>query len=96
LHQLEAQGLVRRCAATDDRRQVWIEITEQGLARLRDDMQPRVTWLARAIAPLSPTEQEVLRLAAALMEDLARWEPPAEDREGGATGPATAEGAADA
>jgi hypothetical protein len=31
--------------------------------------------------PLSPTEQGVLRLAAALMEDLARWDPPHEEQE---------------
>jgi DNA-binding MarR family transcriptional regulator len=81
LHQLEDEGLIRRQPAANDRRQAWLEITEQGLARLHADMRPRVAWLTRAMRPLSPTEQGVLRLAAALMEDLARWDPPHEEQE---------------
>jgi DNA-binding MarR family transcriptional regulator len=95
LHQLEAEGLIRRGPAANDRRQAWIEISEQGLARLRDDMQPRVAWLARAMLPLSATEQGVLRLAAALMEELAQWEPSGEAQEPAVLGPDDTEDGSD-
>ena len=85
LQRLEAEGLVLRQPAEDDRRQARIEITELGRARLYEDMRPRVMWLAQALHSLSPTELGVLELAASLMEELARWDPPPDATESEAT-----------
>jgi DNA-binding MarR family transcriptional regulator len=75
LTSLEADGLVRRQAGTDDRRQSFVAITEQGYLALSDDMQQRDAWLAAAMTQiLSPTERELLRLAAQLMDRLATAE----------------------
>jgi DNA-binding MarR family transcriptional regulator len=59
-------------AGARDRRQSPVAITEKGLEALNHDMQQRDAWLAAAMAErLSPTECEILRLAAQLMERLA-------------------------
>jgi len=72
LASLEADGLIVRMAGAQDRRQFPVAITEKGLAALNRDMQKRDAWLATAMAErLSPTECEMLRLAAQLMERLA-------------------------
>jgi len=69
---LEADGLIVRMAGAKDRRQSPVAITEKGLEALNRDMQQRDAWLAAAMAErLSPTECEILRLAAQLMERLA-------------------------
>jgi DNA-binding MarR family transcriptional regulator len=69
--ELERDGLVARVAAPTDRRQSIITITEAGARALEEDVAERDSWLAAAIAPLTETEREVLRLAAALMERVA-------------------------
>src|SRR5690242_4414653 len=68
LARLEEDGLISRRPDEADRRQVRIELTDAGRERLLADMRPRVEWLAEAMASLSPTEREVLRLAGRLME----------------------------
>jgi DNA-binding MarR family transcriptional regulator len=87
LNRLEAEGLVLRRADEHDRRQLRIEITERGRTCLHEDMRPRVQWLTRALASLSPTEQGVLQLAASLMDALARWDLPDEQVERASTDP---------
>ena len=72
---LEEDGLIVRMAGAQDRRQSPVAITENGLAALNCDMQQRDAWLAAAMAErLSPTEAEILRLAAQLMERLSQQE----------------------
>jgi DNA-binding MarR family transcriptional regulator len=72
LASLEEEGLITRRAGEDDRRQSVAAITEQGYAALSHDMRQRDTWLATVMTQrLSPTEREILRLAAQLMERLA-------------------------
>jgi DNA-binding MarR family transcriptional regulator len=72
LSRLEDDGLIARNPAPGDRRQVRIEITREGLAVLDEDTARREAWLARMMAErLTPTECELLRLAAGLMERLA-------------------------
>jgi DNA-binding MarR family transcriptional regulator len=75
---LEEDGLIVRMAGAQDRRQFPVAITEKGIEALNRDMGQRDSWLAAAMADrLSPTECEVLRLAAQLMERLsAREEKP--------------------
>lgn len=72
LSRLENDGLIVRNPDDADRRQVRIDITREGVAVLDEDNFRRETWLAKAMAErLTPTECELLRLAAGLMERLA-------------------------
>jgi DNA-binding MarR family transcriptional regulator len=68
---LEARLISRRADPNDGRRQL-LDISAEGRAALTGDMQKRDAWLAKAMADeLSTTEQELLRLAARLLERLA-------------------------
>ncbi|GAB2848320.1 MarR family transcriptional regulator [Actinoallomurus bryophytorum] len=72
LSRLENDGLIVRSPDDVDRRQVRIDITREGMAVLDEDTERREAWLAKAMAErLTPTECELLRLAAGLMERLA-------------------------
>jgi DNA-binding MarR family transcriptional regulator len=72
---LEEDGLVRRQAGSDDKRQSFVAITETGHAALDSDMGQRDAWLDAAMDQvLSRTEREMLRLAAQLMMRLADTE----------------------
>jgi DNA-binding MarR family transcriptional regulator len=69
---LEADGLVERASGPADRRQSLVAITERGVSALSHDMRQRDAWIAAAMTQaLSPTEIELLRLAAQLLERLA-------------------------
>ncbi|GGF41926.1 putative HTH-type transcriptional regulator [Marmoricola endophyticus] len=68
---LVEDGLVCRRTSDDDRRQVLVSISEQGLAMLAADRRRRDAWLARRLAELTPDERAVLREAAPLIERLA-------------------------
>jgi DNA-binding MarR family transcriptional regulator len=69
---LENDGLIVRRPDDVDRRQVQIDITRKGAAVLEADTYRSEAWLATAMAErLTPTERELLRLAAGLMERLA-------------------------
>ncbi|WP_205718363.1 MarR family winged helix-turn-helix transcriptional regulator [Actinomadura sp. WMMA1423] len=70
--ELEAEGLISRSRADRDRRRVVLAITERGAEALRRDIAQRDAWLAEALDGLSETELDVLRVAARLMERLAR------------------------
>lgn len=69
--ELAAAGLISRTRSQLDHRESLLDITPPGRAVLTADMAERDRWLASAIAGLSETEAQVLRLAAALMERLA-------------------------
>jgi DNA-binding MarR family transcriptional regulator len=76
LASLEQDRLIDRTAGESDRRQSVIAITEQGRAALSRDMRQSDLWLSTAMTQrLSPTECELLRLAAQLMERLAVSDP---------------------
>ncbi len=69
---LEQSGLIKRRDDEVDRRRVVIELTAGGREVLLRDVRQRGAWLALAISSeLSGTEQELLRLAAQLLERLA-------------------------
>lgn len=72
LARLETEGLIVRRPDDSDRRQVLIDITDEGIAVLTEDTRRREAWLAGVMAErLTLTEREVLRLAAGLMDRLA-------------------------
>ena len=69
---LETDGFVTRRPDPDDRRRALVEITDEGLTRLRADRAARDGWLARAIADkLSPADQDTLESAVELLRQLA-------------------------
>jgi len=70
--ELEQGGLIKRRGDETDGRRVLIELTWGGKEVLLRDVRQRDVWLALAISTeLSGTEQELLRLAAQLLERLA-------------------------
>jgi DNA-binding MarR family transcriptional regulator len=72
LADLERQHLIVRCPNKADRRQSLIEITEAGTQLLLEEVRAQQLKLAKIIAEsLTPTEQEMLRLAAGLIDRLA-------------------------
>jgi DNA-binding MarR family transcriptional regulator len=83
LSALDEDGLIARRADAADRRRIVIVLTPAGRRALEDDMKQRDAWLAQAMThALSPTEQELLRLAAQLMERLADVDLPGVERTG--------------
>ncbi|HEY4343603.1 MAG TPA: MarR family transcriptional regulator [Parvibaculum sp.] len=71
---LEERELIRRVPDPTDGRRVPVRITQAGRLVLREDSRLREAWLSRALEKLSPTEREVLRLAADLMQRMAAEE----------------------
>lgn len=69
---LEDDGLVTRTRDAADGRQQRIELTGDGFEAMARDVEHRDAWLrARMAAELNETEQELLRLAAGLLDRLA-------------------------
>lgn len=69
---LERRKLITRRPNEADRRQALLEITEAGARLLEEDILSQRQALARAVmTALTPAEQEMLRLAAGLMDRLA-------------------------
>jgi DNA-binding MarR family transcriptional regulator len=70
--ELEQGGFIKRRDDETDGRRVQIELTPGGKDVLLRDLRQRDAWLALAMSSeLSETEQQLLRLAAQLMERLA-------------------------
>ncbi|MFI8975342.1 MarR family winged helix-turn-helix transcriptional regulator [Nocardia asteroides] len=65
VRELEALGLVVRTPDSEDRRRVWVEITDAGRARLSEERAIGLDWLARAIAERL-TDEERAALDSAL------------------------------
>ncbi len=73
LAELERDGYADRVRDEVDRRQHRLRLTDAGRAVLAADLHQRDVWLATTMASvLSPTEQELLVLAAGLLERLGR------------------------
>jgi DNA-binding MarR family transcriptional regulator len=71
--ELEASGLVTRTPDQADRRQILVDLTEQGRTMLAEDRARRDGWLAQAIeTQLSADEQTLLAKAVALLDRIAR------------------------
>jgi DNA-binding MarR family transcriptional regulator len=71
--ELQSAGYVARRPDPLDRRQILIELTESGRARLDDERARREGWLAQAIATeLTAEEQEILIRAVPLLDRLAQ------------------------
>lgn len=69
---LEESGDVLKRPHESDRRQIVVELSEQGRARVLADRARRDAWLARRLRELDPDERAVLRKAAPILDKLAR------------------------
>jgi DNA-binding MarR family transcriptional regulator len=68
LASLTGRGLVTRTPDPEDGRRSRVSITPAGLAMLREYSEQREQWLADALeSTLSPTERQLLKLAADLL-----------------------------
>jgi DNA-binding MarR family transcriptional regulator len=71
LAELEQSGLALRRQDERDRRQFNLEITPEGMELIQREARNRAVWLAAAMdARLTPIEQQVLRVAAQILESL--------------------------
>jgi DNA-binding MarR family transcriptional regulator len=69
--ELQAAGFVARRPDPIDGRRILIELAEPGLAALREDRQGRESWLAEAMAELTPGERRALDRAVPILQRLA-------------------------
>ena len=67
---LEERGLVERKLHPTDGRQVFIQLTAEGVAVRKSAGDAKRSWLAHAIAKLSEQERETLFAAARIMKRL--------------------------
>jgi DNA-binding MarR family transcriptional regulator len=76
LAELERDELAARARDGADGRQRRLRLTSAGLDALAEDMRERDAWLSGAMNDLlSPAEQELVRLAAGLLERLGGYRP---------------------
>jgi DNA-binding MarR family transcriptional regulator len=74
---LEQQGLLNRKPDPSDGRQSLLELTGAGRTLLRRDSARREAWLAKAMEEaLAPSERQMLRVVAPLLENLAEHKGP--------------------
>jgi DNA-binding MarR family transcriptional regulator len=71
LAELEDDGLITRTRSKADRRASILSITEAGSQALAEDLTQRASWLTDALGELTEAEQQMLALAAQLMNQLA-------------------------
>jgi len=73
--ELERAGLITRTRSEHDGREARLAVTAAGRDAYDSDMAQRDHWLAAALASLTDTEIEVVRLAGRLMDRLADANP---------------------
>ncbi|GAB6985129.1 MarR family winged helix-turn-helix transcriptional regulator [Nocardioides pyridinolyticus] len=69
---LERSGDVVRRPHETDGRQVVVQLSDQGRARVLADRDRRDAWLNQRLKELSPEQRATLRKAAPILEDLAQ------------------------
>ena len=67
---LESRGLISRVPHPTDGRRVLIDLTEEGLAVVRDTVQRRTAWVSRRLAGLTREERATLREATRILREL--------------------------
>jgi len=70
---LQESGHVQRSPHETDGRQVVVELTEVGRARVLADRRRRDAWMAQRLKELTKAERDVLRAAAPILDRLAAW-----------------------
>jgi DNA-binding MarR family transcriptional regulator len=69
--ELEGMGLVKRRPHPSDKRQMLIELTEDGIKGREAARVEKITWLVQAVAKLSNAERTILFAAADIMKSIA-------------------------
>jgi DNA-binding MarR family transcriptional regulator len=69
---LAEAGLVTRQSHPTDGRQVVVRLTPAARAVLEEDRRRRDAWLAKRLANLTAEERHLVRLAAPILDDMAR------------------------
>ena len=69
--ELETDALITRVRSEQDRRAWVLHLTAEGRTALARDMADRDAWLTAALAPLTDAEVQLVRIAAALMDQIA-------------------------
>ncbi len=69
---LEERGLIQRLPHPTDRRQVVLNVTDQGRDVVRRLRKLREAWLAQRLRELTPAERAVLREALPILEKLSQ------------------------
>ncbi|RYE72363.1 MAG: MarR family transcriptional regulator, partial [Hyphomicrobiales bacterium] len=69
---LEGSGDVVRRPHETDGRQVVVQLSDQGRARVLVDRDRRDAWLNQRLKELTPEQRATLRKAAPILEDLAQ------------------------
>ena len=69
---LDERGLVSRMPHPTDRRQVTVNVTEQGSTLLKEERRLKEAWLTQRLKELTPEERATLRQAAPILEKLSR------------------------
>ncbi|GAA4045982.1 MarR family transcriptional regulator [Arthrobacter methylotrophus] len=71
VRELDRLGLVVKIPDSEDRRRIWIELTEAGRQRLLQESSSGREWLARAInEKLTPQERTTLEAAIPVLQKL--------------------------
>ena len=70
---LQESGHVQRAPHETDGRQVVVELTEVGRARVLADRRRRDAWMAQRLKELTKAERDALRAAAPILDRLAAW-----------------------
>lgn len=68
---LQRLGMIERRENPDDGRQVMIGVTPSGRARADAEGAAREQWLAQKLSAMTPQDRDLLRRAAALLNQLA-------------------------
>jgi DNA-binding MarR family transcriptional regulator len=72
LAKLEELGFVTRTPDVNDRRQVVVAASRDGVALLAEDRRRKDVWLSQRLRSLEPTELSVLAAALPVLENLSR------------------------
>ena len=70
INKLEEAGVIRRTVHAADRRQVLIEITEEGVRQANSYIQAREAWLIQRFMELSVEDRDILHRAAVIFDRL--------------------------
>lgn len=69
---LEERGLVHKTPHPQDRRQLLVDLTEEGQALVQLDQRRREAWLTKRLAELTPQEKETLRSATEILDRISQ------------------------
>ena len=85
INTLEDAGIVRRMQNLADRRQVLIQITDEGVRQASSYVQAREAWLIERLLDLSVEDRDILHRAAIIFDGLATSRPASDDEDAAAT-----------